>query len=114
MPQTINQQLQQILDRLTGVESRLDSIEVRLDGTATKDDIKNMATKSDLSNLEQRMATKDDLKNLATKDDVKRLERKFDIHRQASIEHHLKIIADIGHLNQQFDRRFSTLRIVTE
>ena len=44
---------------------------------ATKSDIKDMATKSDITRLEAKMATKDDIKDMATKSDITRLEAKM-------------------------------------
>jgi hypothetical protein len=38
---------------------------------ATKDDIRNMATKDDIIAIREVMATKDDIRNMATKDDIK-------------------------------------------
>lgn len=45
---------------------------------ASKEDIKDMATKSDLKKLEERMAGKKDIKDMSTKSDIARLEKKFD------------------------------------
>jgi len=60
----IEEVFQQILKRFDSLEN-----EIRTN-MATKDDLKNFATKDDLNEIRQVMATKDDLKNFATKDDL--------------------------------------------
>ncbi|TBL70080.1 hypothetical protein [Paenibacillus thalictri] len=57
------QMLQHIIDQLSQINDRLTHVETNM---ATKDDISNMATKDDISN----MATKDDIAKLATKEDI--------------------------------------------
>lgn len=59
---------------------------------ATKDDIKNMATKDDIKAVRAEMATKDDIKNMATKDDIKAVrsemtEMREDLARQMGVLH---------------------------
>lgn len=48
---------------------------------ATKDDLKDFATKDDLKALEEKMVTKDDLKGFATKDDLKYFVTEASMHK---------------------------------
>ncbi|MEK7068931.1 MAG: hypothetical protein AAB947_00950 [Patescibacteria group bacterium] len=67
---------EQIMEVLLGMDERIVSMNERM---ATKDDLRNYATKNDLSefkkvllNMNERMATKDDLRNYATKNDLEK------------------------------------------
>lgn len=75
-----------------------------------------------LDTIRQEFATKEDIAKLDQK--LIRLDRKLDSHREASTQHHLRILEEIGNLNKKFikvtesqeglGRRFNKLRIVTE
>lgn len=52
------------------IDARFEEIESTM---ATKEDIKNMATKQDIEEIRKDMATKEDIKDMATKHDVKEI-----------------------------------------
>lgn len=82
---------------------------------ATKDDLKDFATKDDLKALEEKMATKDDLKNFATKDDLKALEEKLE-EKMATKDDlkHFATQADLlktaGELRQEMNAGFQNMQ----
>ena len=63
---------------------------------ATKDDIKDMATKSDITKLEVKMATKDDIKDMATKSDIGKLEKAMIKMEKAMIKMELHLLVKIA------------------
>ena len=70
----IESRLDTIEPAIVTIESRLDTIESTM---ATKDDLKGMATKEDITAIESTMATKDDLKGMATKEELSNMETRI-------------------------------------
>lgn len=103
------------------LESRVSRLEDAYENLATKDDLTDleermtarMATKEDLADLEERMtarmATKEDLERFATKDDLERFATKEDLEPLATKSEVEQLRIDIGPLKAAHVRNEATM-----
>ncbi|BDB98329.1 PD-(D/E)XK nuclease family protein [Saccharolobus caldissimus] len=105
------QDVENLRIEVQNLRKEVESVKVSM---ATKDDIKDMATKQDIKRIDQEieeikkaMATKDDIKDMATKQDIKRIDQEIEeIKKAMATKDDIKDMAtkqDIKRIDQEIE-----------